>query len=121
MLLYNSPLSQDEADTTMSTSLSERGIIEDNDQTRARAEHLDKIRALTGNAYPNRFERSRLTKSDEGEDTITSIVAEFGKHEPEVEEGARPTPEQLEAANAELGANTVRVSGRLATPPRVMG
>ena len=96
-------------------------IIPDNDQTRARAEHLEKIRALIGNAYPNRFERSRLTKSDEGEDTISSIVAEFGKHEPAVEAGARPTPEQLEAANAALGTNTVRVSGRLATPPRVMG
>jgi lysyl-tRNA synthetase class 2 len=105
----------------MSTPLSERGIIEDNDQTRARAEHLEKIRALVGNAYPNRFERSRLTKSDEGEDTISSIVAEFRKHEPEVKEGERPTPEQLESANAELGTNTVRVSGRLATPPRVMG
>jgi lysyl-tRNA synthetase class 2 len=106
----------------MSTTLSERGIIEDNDQTRARAEHLDKIRTLVGNAYPNRFERSQLTKSDEGEDTLTSIVKEFAEHEPETEEGARPTPEQLEAANATLnGVGVVRVSGRLATPPRVMG
>src|ERR1700749_3405099 len=105
----------------MSTSLSERGIIDDNDQTRARAEHLEKIRELVGNAYPNRFERSRVTESEEQEDTITSVVKAFGKYEPEVEEGARPTPEQLESANAELGANTVRVSGRLATPPRVMG
>ncbi|HEV7891032.1 MAG TPA: lysine--tRNA ligase [Pyrinomonadaceae bacterium] len=105
----------------MSTSLSQRGIIEDNDQTRARAEHLEKIRELVGNAYPNRFERSRVTESEEQEDTITSVVKAFGKYEPEVEKGARPTPEQLEAANAELGGNTVRVSGRLATPPRVMG
>src|ERR1051325_911963 len=106
----------------MSTTLSERGIIEDNDQTRARAEHLEKIRALVGNAYPNRFERSRLTESDEGEDTITSVVEEFRKYEPVTEEGARPTPEQLEAANATLsGFDKVRVSGRLATPPRVMG
>ena len=105
----------------MSTTLSERGIIEDNDQTRARAEHLDKIRALVGNAYPNRFERSRLTESDEREDTITSIVGAFSKHEPVLKEGERPTPEQLEEANAELGKNVVRISGRLATPPRVMG
>jgi lysyl-tRNA synthetase class 2 len=104
----------------MSTRLPEE-IVPDNDQTRARSEHLDKIRALVGNAYPNRFERSQLTKSDEQEDTITSIVGAFSKHEPEVEEGARPTPEQLEEANAELGKSTVRVSGRLATPPRVMG
>src|SRR4051812_43714714 len=106
----------------MSTTLSERGIIEDNDQTRARAEHLEKIGALVGNTYPNRFERSRVTKSDEQEDTITSIVKEFAKHEPEAEEGARPTPEQLETANAALGEfGAVRISGRLATPPRVMG
>src|SRR3954447_8672275 len=106
----------------MSTPFSERGIIEDNDQTRARAEHLDKIRSLVGNAYPNRFERSTLTKSDEGEDTITSIFKEFSKHEPETEEGARPTPEQLEEANAALNEfGVVRISGRLATPPRVMG
>jgi lysyl-tRNA synthetase class 2 len=106
----------------MSTTLSERGIIEENDQTRARAEHLDKIRALVGNAYPNRFERSQLTESDEGEDTLTSIVKEFAKHEPETEDGARPTPEQLESANAMLHeVGVVRISGRLATPPRVMG
>lgn len=104
----------------MSTRLPEE-IVPDNDQTRARAEHLEKIRELVGNAYPNRFERSRVTESEEQEDTITSIVKAFGKYEPEVEEGARPSPEQLESANAELGGNTVRVSGRLATPPRVMG
>jgi lysyl-tRNA synthetase class 2 len=105
----------------MTTSLPEE-IVPDNDQTRARAEHLDKIRALVGNAYPNRFERSTLTKSDEGEDTLTSIVKEFAEHEPETEEGARPTPEQLEAANATLNeVGVVRVAGRLATPPRVMG
>src|SRR3954447_13145741 len=121
MLLYNSPLSQDEVETTMTTSLPEE-IVPDNDQTRARAEHLDKIRALVGNAYPNRFERSTLTESDEGEDTLTSIVKEFSKHEPEVEGGARPTPEQLESANATLHEfGVVRISGRLATPPRVMG
>jgi lysyl-tRNA synthetase class 2 len=105
----------------MSTRLPEE-IIPDNDQTRARVEHLERVRALVGNAYPNRFERSRLTKSDEQEDTITSIVKEFGNYEPEVKEGERPTPEQLETANATLNeVGGVRVSGRLATPPRVMG
>jgi lysyl-tRNA synthetase class 2 len=105
----------------MTTTLPEE-IIPDNDQTRARAEHLERIRALVGNAYPNRFERSRLTESAEGEDTLTSIVKEFGKHEPKGAEGARPTPEQLEATNATLsGFGEVKVSGRLATPPRVMG
>ncbi|HEX8687967.1 MAG TPA: amino acid--tRNA ligase-related protein, partial [Pyrinomonadaceae bacterium] len=104
----------------MTTRLPEE-IVPDNDQTRARAEHLLKIQALVGNAYPNKFERTAVAAGAEGEDTVTSIVAAFGKYEPEVKEGGRPTEEQLEAANAELGGSSVRISGRLATPPRVMG
>ncbi|MGH9942765.1 MAG: hypothetical protein ACRD9R_10475, partial [Pyrinomonadaceae bacterium] len=98
-------------------------IDEDNDQTRARREHLNKIRELIGNAYPNKFRRSDVAGGSEGQDTITSIVgyAEITKHVPPHEAGARPTPEQLEAANAELNQFKVRVSGRLAVPPRVMG
>jgi lysyl-tRNA synthetase class 2 len=97
-------------------------FIEDNDQTRARREHLDKIQLLTGNAYPNKFARTNLSANAEGEDTITSVVAKFKHHEPPRAGGERPTPEQLEAANSalkELGV--VRVAGRLAVPPRVMG
>ncbi|HZT58827.1 MAG TPA: lysine--tRNA ligase [Pyrinomonadaceae bacterium] len=104
----------------MSTTLPEE-IVPDNDQTRARAAHLEEIRELVGNAYPNKFSRTSLTENAEGEDTITSVVSEFEKYVPELKEGERPTPEQLEAANAELGKSVVRVSGRLATPPRVMG
>ena len=96
-------------------------IVPDNDQTRARAEHLARIQELVGNAYPNKFARTALTESAEGEDTITSVVSAFRKHEPELKEGEKPAPEQLEAANAELEGFKVRVSGRLATPPRVMG
>jgi lysyl-tRNA synthetase, class II len=97
-------------------------ILEDNDQTRARREHLESIRALVGNAYPNKFRRTNVVAaSAEGEDTITAVVTEFRKHEPAIEAGARPAPEQLEATNAELNKIEVRVSGRLATPPRVMG
>jgi lysyl-tRNA synthetase class 2 len=97
-------------------------FIEDNDQTRARRDHLDKIRQLTGNAYPNKFGRTNLTGSAEGEDTITSVVARFKHHEPPRAERQRPTPEQLEAANAVLKEfGNVRVAGRLAVPPRVMG
>jgi lysyl-tRNA synthetase class 2 len=96
-------------------------FIDDNDQTRARRDHLEAIRALVGNAYPNRFPRTNVTKPREGEDTISSIVEKFKQSEPRVEAGARPTPEQLEAANAELNGIEVRVSGRVATPPRVMG
>ena len=96
-------------------------IVPDNDQTRARAEHLARIQELVGNAYPNKFARTALTETAEGEDTITSVVSAFRKYEPEVKEGEKPAPEQLETANAELGELRVRVSGRLATPPRVMG
>ncbi|HLL75144.1 MAG TPA: lysine--tRNA ligase [Pyrinomonadaceae bacterium] len=96
-------------------------IIPDNDQTRARRAHLEQLRELVGNAYPNRFARTNVTGSAEGEDTITSIVARFKSHEPRAEEGAKPSAEQLEAANAELNRVEVRLSGRVATPPRVMG
>jgi lysyl-tRNA synthetase class 2 len=96
-------------------------IVPDNDQTRARRQHLEAIQELVGNAYPNQFARTSLTESAEGEDTITSVAAAFRKYEPEVKEGEKPAPEQLESANAELEGFKVRVSGRLATPPRVMG
>ncbi|HJQ33035.1 MAG TPA: lysine--tRNA ligase [Pyrinomonadaceae bacterium] len=104
------------------TSRLPEDIVPDNDQTRARAEHLARIQELVGNAYPNKFARTSLTESAEGEDTITSVVGAFRRHEPEVKEGERPAPEQLEAANATLDeVGKVKVSGRLATPPRVMG
>jgi lysyl-tRNA synthetase class 2 len=96
-------------------------FIDDNDQTRARRDHLEAIRALVGNAYPNKFRRTNVSAPPEGEDTISSIVGKFKSQEPQVEAGARPTPEQLEAANAELRRVEVRISGRIATPPRVMG
>jgi lysyl-tRNA synthetase class 2 len=103
------------------TSRLPEDIVPDNDQTRARQQHLAQIQELVGNAYPNKFARTALSESAEGEDTITSVAAAFRKYEPELQPGERPAPEQLEAANAELGGSTVRVSGRLATPPRVMG
>jgi lysyl-tRNA synthetase class 2 len=119
----------------MTTSLPEE-IIPDNDQTRARHEHLEKIRALVGNAYPNKYARTDVTKSPEGEDTITSLVNEetlkrivgeetfaeaFTSLSSRVKAGERPTPEELEPLNARLNDLSVRISGRLATPPRVMG
>jgi lysyl-tRNA synthetase class 2 len=108
-------------------------FIEDNDQTRARREHLEQIQQLTGNAYPNKFGRSTVVakKRAEGgdtsvecEDTITALVTyeEITKHVPHLEAGARPTPEQLAEANEALRAfGDVRVSGRVSVPPRVMG
>ncbi|HEX8137472.1 MAG TPA: lysine--tRNA ligase [Pyrinomonadaceae bacterium] len=93
-------------------------FIEDNDQTRARRDHLEKLREMVGNVYPNRFDRSRVTG---GEDTITAIVEKFRPLEPQVAEGQRPSAEEIERANRELNRVEVRVSGRIATPPRVMG
>jgi len=103
-------------------------IIEPNDQTEARKEHLAKLRELVGNTYPNRFDRSHLSGS---EDTISSIL----KHGPvasaikematvvaKLSEGERPPSEQKDALNVQLRAlGNVRIAGRLAVPPRVMG
>jgi lysyl-tRNA synthetase class 2 len=96
-------------------------FIEENDQTLARRQHLSELRQLVGNVYPNKYERSRVTHSEEGEDTITSIVREFGKHAPQVAEGEKPSPEDIQRVNEELNKTRVRLSGRIATPPRVMG
>ena len=79
-------------------------FIEENDQTIARREHLDALRELVGNVYPNKFERSRIVDPCR-EDTITAIVEKFRDFQP-VEE---------------LNTFVVRLAGRLASPPRVMG
>src|SRR5690349_22677795 len=79
-------------------------FIEENDQTLARREHLEALQALVGNAYPNKFERSRVVDTEK-EDTITAIVEKFRDLQP---------PE-------DLNKFTVRLAGRIASPPRVMG
>lgn len=96
-------------------------FIEDNDQTQARREHLEELRRLVGNVYPNKFERSDVTGNLFGEDTITSIVEKFKPLEPVAHEGEKPSAEALESANAELKQIHVRLAGRIAAPPRVMG
>src|SRR6476661_3948673 len=96
-------------------------FLDDNDQTRARHEHLEDLRRLVGNVYPNKFERTNVSQNPAGEDTIGSIVAAFRKHEPVVSEGGKPSPEELEAANEQLNQVRVRLAGRIAAPPRVMG
>jgi len=99
-------------------------FIEDNDQTRARQEHLEALRELVGNAYPNKFERSQIVEPGK-EDTITAIVEKFHSFEPKVREGERPPAEAIELVNQQLrqqlGDKSVRIAGRIATPPRVMG
>jgi lysyl-tRNA synthetase, class II len=96
-------------------------FLEENDQTRARHEHLDALRELVGNVYPNKFARSNVTETTAGEDTITSIVEAFKKFEPQVNEGEKPSADALESANAELKKVRVALAGRIAAPPRVMG
>jgi lysyl-tRNA synthetase class 2 len=96
-------------------------FIEENDQTRARREHLEALRVLVGNVYPNKFERSDVSGTASHEDTITSIVEAFKKHEPRVNEGEKPSADALESANNQLNKIRVRIAGRLAAPPRVMG
>src|SRR5688572_5146991 len=100
-------------------------IIEPNDQTEARREHLDKLRELVGNVYPNKFVRSRLTGAD---DTISSLVqhgpiADIAREMADVKaalpEGQRPPAEVKDAINERLKAlGNVRIAGRLTTPPR---
>src|SRR5580765_754408 len=96
-------------------------FIEENDQTRARHEHLESLRELVGNVYPNKFERSDTTGTVAGEDTITSLVEAFKKYEPQASEGEKPSADALESANNELNNIRARVAGRIAAPPRVMG
>src|SRR5438094_101162 len=96
-------------------------FIEENDQTQARREHLEALRQLVGNVYPNKFARSNLTDTVAGEDAITSIVEAFRKFEPRVSEGEKPSADALESANSELKKIRVRLAGRIAAPPRVMG
>ncbi|HSE18248.1 MAG TPA: lysine--tRNA ligase [Pyrinomonadaceae bacterium] len=83
-------------------------FIEENDQTLARREHLEALQALVGNAYPNKFERSRVVNS-EREDTITAVVEKFREFQ-----SSKEAPE-------ELNKFVVRLAGRIASPPRVMG
>jgi lysyl-tRNA synthetase, class II len=83
-------------------------FIEENDQTLARREHLEALQALVGNAYPNKYERSRVVDSDK-DDTITAIVEKFADLQSSTE------------APEELNKFVVRLAGRIASPPRVMG
>jgi lysyl-tRNA synthetase class 2 len=108
-------------------------FIEENDQTRARREHLEELRKLVGNVYPNKFERSRVTGSEDtisalaGEDSIKKIIESeafgevFASIKRQAREGEKPTPEELASVNAELNKLEVRIAGRISTPPRVMG
>src|SRR5438128_12290666 len=83
-------------------------IVEQNDQTTAREEHLEELRGLVGNTYPNKFERTRVSG---GEDTITAllnfepvkkIVDEMAEVRANLKEGERPPAEVKDGINARL-------------------
>ena len=103
-------------------------IIEPNDQTEAREQNLKELIELIGNPYPNKFERSDISGE---EDTISRIAVlpeaveaekEIGKIIANLGEGERLNAELKQPLNEKLKAlGVVRVAGRLATPPRVMG
>jgi lysyl-tRNA synthetase class 2 len=95
-------------------------FIEENDQTAARREHLEALRLLVGNVYPNKFERSAIVEPGR-EDTITAIVEKFRAFEPRKDDNARPAAEEIELANQQLNKFSVRLAGRIASPPREMG
>jgi lysyl-tRNA synthetase, class II len=95
-------------------------FIEDNDQVRARVQHLEELRELLGVTYPNSFRRSEVVRAG-FEDTTTSVIEKFSSQLPAVSEGERPAPEVLEEANRRLNPFELRLSGRITTPPRTMG
>lgn len=103
-------------------------IVEQNDQTRARSEHLQALELLVGNVYPNRFARSRISGR---EDTITAIlqfqpvagiIEKINTVIEKLNPGERPAAEVKDAFNQELRTfGNIRIAGRMAVPPRVMG
>jgi lysyl-tRNA synthetase class 2 len=95
-------------------------FIEENDQTVARHEHLERLRELVGNVYPNKFQRSDVVESGR-EDSISRIAEKFRAFEPKSEPDGKPAAEEIELANQQLNRFTVRLAGRIASPPRVMG
>ncbi len=95
-------------------------FLEENDQTQARQEHLEALQKLVGNVYPNKCERTEIVEPGR-EDTISSLVKKFRAFEPKAPQGGRPAAEEIELANQQLNVVTVRVAGRIASPPRIMG
>jgi lysyl-tRNA synthetase class 2 len=110
---------------TGTKTIVEEGIIDDNDQVRTRIEHLRRIENLVGNIYPNKYDRSQISGK---KDTITDVV-QFApiveivkKLKENTPEGEKPDQELKAKLNEKLKEfGNVRISGRLAVPPRVMG
>ncbi len=100
-------------------------IVEQNDQTAARREHLEKLQELVGNVYPNKFERSHLSGTGDSisnllrHQPVADVVSEIKEVVSKLAERERPPAEIKDALNARLkDLGNVRISGRLTTPPR---
>jgi lysyl-tRNA synthetase class 2 len=109
---------------TKSQTILDAGIIECNDQVKTRIEHLRALQEIVGNVYPNKFECSRISGS---EDSITSIlslsiVRQVLETIKNFKSGEKPPAELKDNLNQKLRElGNVRIAGRLATPPRIMG
>ena len=113
---------------TNNETIIQAGIIEDNDQVQARVEHLKELETIVGNSYPNKFDRSKVSGV---EDTISNVLnfepvheiaEEFETHKSQLKEGEKPDQDLKSHLNEKLKQfGSVRISGRLAVPPRVMG
>ncbi len=109
---------------TKSQTILDAGIIECNDQVKTRIEHLRALQEIVGNVYPNKFERSRISGS---EDSITNllslpIIRQVLETIKNFKSDEKPPAELKDNLNQKLrGLGGVRIAGRLATPPRIMG
>src|SRR5690242_6972320 len=88
---------------TLETKILTIPFIEENDQTIARREHLERLRALVGNVYPNKFQRTEVVEAGK-EDTISRIVEKFRAFEPKSEPDGKPAAEEIELANQQLNS-----------------
>jgi lysyl-tRNA synthetase class 2 len=98
-------------------------ILGQNEQTRVRELKLAEIARLVGNPYPNKFERSRVSGAEDSISNLKNFAEQITrKYFAALPEDEKPFDSAREAANEELKSlGTVRTSGRLAVPPRVMG
>ena len=93
-------------------------FIEENDQTEARRAHLDALRELVGNVFPNKFERSEIIEPGR-EDTISGIVEKFRAFESKTPPDGLSTIEELELVRRQLNGFIERLAGPIASAPCV--
>src|SRR4028118_2333858 len=92
---------------TQAETIIKAGIIEENDQVAARVEHLKALEAIVGNSYPNKFERSKITGSEDtisnllSYEPVTELVKQLKENTPE---GEKPNQELKGTLNEKLKA-----------------